>query len=175
MKNNLLVVRRCLLFSKILLTGFIISAIGGCAQKTEDAAWKKYYDHANNTQTSGRELIADISLKIGKLVEDKSTTDRARAYADCSVTLAKTGRDNCNWLDGQDSTRTDGDPGRGVSEWHDHYAYMRGQPPKPMFGKLVESRMLELEKRLTREQLARVYADVSVILDRYLAAQTKSN
>jgi len=177
MKTNPLVGRSCLLFLKVLLTGLTIGALGGCAQKTGDAAWKKYYDHANNTQFSGKDLTNDVLLKTDKIAEEKSTTDRARAYADCSVALAKYGRDNCNWLDGMDSTRNGiyPDIGRGVSEWHEHYAYMRRQPPKPMFGKLVESRMSDLEKGLTRDQFARAYADVSVILDQYLAAKTERN
>jgi hypothetical protein len=177
MKNAPLTARRSLIFSKILQMGFIIGILGGCAKNNEDAAWKKYYDYVNDAQISGKDLTADVLLKIDKIAEEKSTTDRARAYADCSVALAKYGRDHCNWLDGWDSTRNgiDDDIGRGVSEWHEHYAYMRRQPPKPMFGKIVESRMSELEKGLTRDQFARAYADVSVILDRYLTVQTKNN
>ena len=174
MKTNALVGRSCLFFLKILLAGFTIGALGGCAQKTGDAAWKKYYDLAN-AKTPSKELIADVTLKIEKIADEKSTTDRARAYADCSVSIAKYWRDNCNWLDGQDTTVKDGDTGRGVSDWHGHYLYMRGQPPKPAFGKFVESRMLVLEKGLTSEQFSRVYADVSVILDQYLVAKTEHN
>lgn len=177
MKNRSLAPSNSLSFFKILLTGFAIGFLGSCAQKNEDAAWKKYYDHANDTQISGKDLTADVLLKTDKIAEEKSTTDRARAYADCSVALAKYGRDNCNWLDGFDSTRNGilPDIGRGVSEWHEHYAYMRRQPPKPMFGKLVESRMSDLEKGLTRDQFARAYADISIILDRYLTVQAKNN
>ena len=175
MKNSPLALGNPLSFFKILLTGLMIGSLSSCVQKTGDAALEKYYDHANNAQTTGKDLIDDVTLKIGKIAEEKSTTDNARSYADCSVILAKYGRDNCNWLDGQDSTATDGDPGRGVSEWHDHYAYMRRHPPKLMFGKLVESRMVELEKILKREQFARVYADISIILDRYLNVQNKNN
>lgn len=141
----------------------ILLSLTSCVR---DSAWKKYYDKAFADQTAGDDLINELGVRVSKIANNLSATDRAKVYADCSVILAKYGREKCNWLDGQDSTRTDGDPGRGVSKWHDHYDYMRRQPPEPMFASLMKSRLADLKTNLSKEDFARVYADLCSTLDK---------
>lgn len=76
-------------------------------------------------------------------------------------------RADCGWADGQDPRGPSNDPGRGVSDWAQHYAYANGAAGAANVPGLVAARFEALRSCLPGERFARAYADASVLIAYY--------
>ena len=70
---------------------------------------------------------------------------------------------DCRWTDGQDA-RVAGDPGRGVTDWRQHFA--AGQASPANVPEWVGSRFDALRGCMSADNFARLYADASLRLAR---------
>lgn len=87
----------------------------------------------------------------------------ARVYADVSILVASYGRASAGWVDGADASAPADDGGRGVAKWRAHYDYALGVGAANA-NKLVGDRFQSLLGKLKRDDFARLYADVSIVL-----------
>lgn len=87
----------------------------------------------------------------------------ARAYADVSILIASYGRAGAGWVDGADASAPADDGGRGVAKWKAHYDYALGLGAGNAH-KLVGDRLTTLAGKLKKDDFARAYADVSIVI-----------
>ena len=101
--------------------------------------------------------------------ESTTTSSSAVASVESQPTRSIPVSGNCAWVDGQDPTRLEPyyDVGRGISDWNAHYNTAANSPTTDEFAGYFNSRMLSLSKCLGRDDYAKAYADVSVILAKY--------
>lgn len=72
----------------------------------------------------------------------------------------------CRWADGMDGSFQQ-DPGRGVSDWQQHFQYAMGPQSRQQIPLLVSGRLDVLRGCLNPQEFARLYAEVSVLTAYY--------
>ena len=75
--------------------------------------------------------------------------------------------DRCGWVDGMEPAAPADDPGRGVSDWFAHQGYVLSGPGQTTAAGLVGARLTALRGCLSKEQFARIYADLSLLIGAY--------
>lgn len=131
-----------------------------------DSVWANHYNIVMNTPGT-MDVSGYLASRMSALRQCLTKTNYAKVYADVSVVLAKYGRENCGWVDGQDPRGPFGDMGRGDSVWANHYNLIVNTPGAIDVSGYFASRTSALRECLTKTDYAKTYADVSVILAKY--------
>lgn len=87
------------------------------------SSWLAHFAFAMNSNR--RQSIPQfIESRLNSIQGVVSAGEMAKLYANISVTIATMGRDRLNWIDGMDGNAPTDDPGRGISNYIDHYNYV---------------------------------------------------
>ncbi len=126
--------------------------------------WKDHFQAANADNSKVSTYLKDrmITLKAGLARETYS-----RLYADITYLMASYGLASANWVNGSDPAAPANDPNRGLMNWTAHYDYVLKTAGYDNAAVLVFDRMNALTKSLPKEQLARLYADCSILILNY--------
>lgn len=92
-----------------------------------------------------------------------SDEEFARLYADLSVMSAEVGRNQLGWLDGQE-TSIGYDAGRGVSNWHAHFAYAMNNNRRQTVPQLIQTRLQTILNYVSFDVMAKLYGNMSVTI-----------
>lgn len=116
-------------------------------------------------------LPAIVARRFDAVRQFLSADLYARLYAESSVLVAQYGRQYGGWKDAMDASAPPGDPGRGISDARQHYAYAAGGGAASVsyyMGQRLSSLLV-----MPRDAYARMYAALSVTIAR--AAQSGAN
>lgn len=116
-------------------------------------------------------LPAIVARRFAAVRQSLSPDLYARLYAESSVLIAQYGRQYGGWKDAMDAAAPPGDPGRGISDARQHYAYAAG-PGAANVPQYIGQRLSSLLV-MPRDAYARMYAALSVTIAR--AAQSGTN
>gem|GEM_PF-3388755 len=126
--------------------------------------WNVHYVYAENTNEIYT-CASYLGNRLSSLTSCLELNTYAKMYADVSIKIASYGISYAGWRDGQDPFNNS-DPGRGVTVWVEHYNHVKDNGNADVSSTVI-NRLNILSNRLTRENYAKLYADVSVIVARY--------
>lgn len=139
-----------------------------------NSKWNDYYQIALIETKEDQTSIIKAIGKIKHLTRTLQPTDYAKCYADWSVVVAKYGVQKCGWVNGQQTNQTStsepgSDTGRGACDWDGHYNSARGGLPIEWID-AARQRLQWLKIGMSAKDYAEMYADSSLILDRYIGS-----
>ncbi len=123
--------------------------------------WQDHYNYAKNA-TDLTISAGFIGARFVALRSCLELDNYAKVYADVSIKIADYGIKHAGWVNSGSNTLTN-DGGCGILDWNAHYNHVKTNGYGNV-DELVKNRMLSLSNRIPKNQYAKLYADVSVII-----------
>lgn len=124
--------------------------------------WRQHF-------AAGRANPANVPEWVGSRFDTlrgcMSTESYARLYADASVRIARAGG-KVGWVNGQDSS-VGADSGRGIRAFRPHYEHALDPGRAAGVSAFIRQRLSALRTRLSPEEFAQLYADLSILTVHY--------
>jgi hypothetical protein len=125
--------------------------------------WQDHYNWGKNAGDLSPSLNF-VKVRLNALLNCMNNNQYAKLYADLSMKIADYGINYSNWTNSGNNTLTN-DGGCGLKDWnaHNNWAKTNGANAPG----LVRNRLAALLNEISRDNYARLYADVSVIIAKY--------
>jgi hypothetical protein len=126
--------------------------------------WMDHYQSANINISNVSSYLRD---RMKTLRSGLARDTYSRLYADITYLMASYGLASAGWVNRSDAAAPPNDPNRALMNWSAHYDYVLKTAGYDNAAVLVFDRMNVLTKSLPKEQLARLYADCSILILNY--------